>query len=78
MRGREFFSNRHRALKPSPAANRRTVSRPEGLPESVDDALAVCEGLQSGFKVLNGLIDDSYCDNIVLVPGSQFWLRSEE
>ena len=77
-RGRGFVSNRRHALGPGPAASRRTAPRPGGPPGSVDDAEAAFEGLQSGFQVLNGLIDDLYCDGVVLVPGSQFWLQSEE
>ena len=45
MRGREFFSNRHRVLEPSLAANRRTVPRPGGLSRLVDNALTIFEGL---------------------------------
>ena len=72
MRDREFFSNRHRALEPSPAASRRTVPRPRGLLRSVDNTLTAYKGLQSGFQVLYGLINNLYSDSIVLVPGSQF------
>ena len=72
MRDREFFSNRHRALELSPAASRRTVPRPRGLLRSVDDALATYKGLQSGFQILYGLINNLCNDSIVLVPGSQF------
>ena len=78
MRDREFFFNRNRALELSLAASRRTVSRPGGPLRSVDDAPATYKGLQSGFQVLYGLINNLYSDGIVLVPGNQFWPRSEE
>ena len=78
MRDREFFSNRHRALELSPAASRRTIPRPGGPLRSVDAAPAAYKDLQSGFQVLYGLINNLCGDGIVLVPGSQFWPRSEE
>ena len=72
IRGRKFFFNRYRALELSLAANRRTVSRPEGLSGLVDNTLTVFKDLQLGFEVLNELINNSYCDDIVLVPDNQF------
>lgn len=44
-RGREFVSNRYRALESVLAASRRIAPRPGGLLGSVDGAVAGFEGL---------------------------------
>ena len=66
-RGYRFFSNYYRALKPDLAASRRTASRPEGSLKSVYRAVVIFEGLQLGFIVLIGLINNLDCDGLVKI-----------
>ena len=66
-RGYRFFSNHYRALRLDPAASRRTASWPGGLLGSVYRAVTVFEGLQLGFVILIGLIDDLDYDGLVEV-----------
>ena len=54
------------------------MPRPGDPLRSVDNTPAAYKDLQSGFQILYGLINNLYSDSIVLVPGSQFWPRSEE
>ena len=66
-RGRGFASNYRRASGLGLAASRRTAPRLGDRLRLLDRATAIFRGLQSGFIVLIGLINNFNCDDVVEV-----------